>query len=94
MNELDFSFTMRDELIAILSRMYPAHLQDKMESDMADWPHIVCIHAPEGYIQYHISEDRIGLFKHLSTEKAHWDGSGPEMRSKRLERIAKRLGAS
>ena len=72
----------RDRLVALLSKIYPAHLCRHDEGDLdwdKDWMWIVCIHTPAGQATWHISDSELPLFSHLPRLANHWDGhSTPE----------------
>jgi hypothetical protein len=85
--EAEIGFTQRDELLVVLSKMWPSHLMYKADEDEADWPFILCIESTGGELFYHIALDRCKMFSHLSFRDNHWDGSGWDERTRRLNSI-------
>jgi len=84
---LPYAFRQRDELLRLLSVIYPAHLCRRTPDDKsdADWPALLCIHLPTGNVMYHIHEYHLSLFVHLVCGSNDWDGVGIDVRSKRLD---------
>lgn len=87
MEELDFVFMQRDELLSLLSKLYPAHLMDRSPDDKspAGWPKLLCIHSPKGPLLYHLDPKNLDMFGHLSTVSYHWDGKPWQERSARIK---------
>ena len=86
MEELDYVFMQRDELISLLSKQYPSHFYES-EPTEAGWTLCVCVHSPKGNLVYHIDQKNVRMFSHLGWEPNDWDGKGWEERSKRLEEL-------
>lgn len=64
----------RDQLVAVLSKIWPAHLSLHEGEWEDDWRHIVCIHTPAGQATWHIHDSELFLFEHLEMQPGHWDG--------------------
>ena len=87
MTEAEIGFTQRDELLVVLSKMWPSHLMPKAEDDDADWKHVLCIYSPGGELYYHIADERLTMFSHLPVLASHFDGSDSPERTRRLNAI-------
>lgn len=87
MSDCDAVYQERDQLVAALSKIYPAHLSWH-EGEWEDgWRNIVCIHGPTGQLTWHIHDDEVPLFAHLTAEPGHWDGHSTEEKYQRLNAI-------
>jgi len=83
----DQAYWERNQLVAHLSKLYPAHLYiDPRETD--EWKTCVCIHSPTGQLTWHVPAKELEHFKHLIVEPNHWDGHTTEEKYQRLSRIA------
>lgn len=104
----DNAYSERDQLVAALSKVFPAHLCRHSDEDTEwenDWRWIVCIHIPEyklvvdtgrweaveAQVTWHIHDDELSLFGHLSDEPNHWDGHTTEDKYRRLARLDSRF---
>lgn len=94
----DGAYRERDELVALLSKLYPSHLAEH-EPDDRDWDPawqtIVCIHTPWGQASWHVKWDtEYALFEHLDQEHIYsdWDGHSTEQKYDRLRRAAPAVG--
>ncbi|SRR5258708_2353400 len=77
----------RDQLVAALSKLFPAHLTRHEGDDWEDeWRWVVCIHLPTGQATWHIHDSELSLFGHLgrTTITDHWDGHSTEEKYRRL----------
>lgn len=82
----------RNQLVACLSKLFPAHLSRHPDSDSSwedDWRWIVCIHPPGDLntpkqMSWHIHDSEKDLFKHLALEANDWDGHTTEEKYQRL----------
>jgi len=86
----DYAYWERNQLVGVLSRLYPSHLAKHPESDKEwedDWRNIVCIHTPAGQVTWHLHDSDMPMFKHLEVDKDHWDGHTTEEKYKRLEAL-------
>lgn len=73
----DEAYTERNQLVAVLSKLWPSHLCIHPEADKdwdSEWRTIVCIHSPVGQLTWHIHHTHIYLFYHLPILANHWDG--------------------
>lgn len=81
----------RNQLVALLSKLYPAWLEGHPESDASwdkDWMTIVMIQTPEGQASWHIHDDDIPYFAHLKKRDGNsWDGHTTEEKYDRLRRL-------
>lgn len=86
----DYAYWERNQLVGVLSRLYPSHLAKHPESDKEwedDWRNIVCVHTPAGQATWHLHDSDMPMFKHLEVGKDHWDGHTTEEKYKRLEAL-------
>jgi hypothetical protein len=86
----DNAYWERDQLVAALSKVYPAHLAWHPEDDKSwedDWRNIVCVHLPTGQATWHIHDREVPWFDHLVRLPAHWDGHTTEEKYDRLAAI-------
>lgn len=90
----------RNQLVAALSRIFPAHLARHPDEDTAwddDWRWIVCVHINTGMEKrfetvqsqatWHIHDSEINLFPHLDEAPNDWDGHSTEEKYNRLRHI-------
>ena len=89
----------RNQLVSLLSRLYPSHLalhDHKDENWEPEWRFIICVHTPESQATWHIHNDDLKYFQHLvktedspdSLEKAnHWDGHTTKEKYMRLGKL-------
>jgi hypothetical protein len=85
--EKDQAYWERNQLIAFISKLFPAHLTKHPENDAeweSDWRTIVCIHLPTGQATWHIHDFDVPLFDHLKYDDNHWDGHTTEEKYKRI----------
>lgn len=86
----DNAYWERNQLVGVLSRLYPSHLARHPETDKEwedDWRNIVCIHTPVGQATWHLHDSDMPMFKHLKLDKDHWDGHSTEEKYDRLSRL-------
>jgi hypothetical protein len=76
----------RDQLVAALSKLFPAHLSRHEGAEWDDeWRNIACIHLPAGQVTWHIHDsERWSLFGHLLMQPGHWDGHETDEKYRRL----------
>jgi hypothetical protein len=83
------AYAERNELIAVLARLYDGHLMPaggRLESLDRRW--VVCIHTPEKLCWVITQEERNQYFKLLDKiDDNHWDHSTRADRSARLEKL-------
>lgn len=80
----------RNQLVGVLSRLYPSHLARHDENDKDwedDWRNIVCIHTPVGQATWHLQDNDMPMFAHLKRGADHWDGHTTEEKYHRLSRL-------
>lgn len=83
----DQAYWERNQLVVLLSKIFPAHLAKHPESDTNwenDWRTIVCIHFPSGQGSWHIHDSEVGFFSHLELKSNDWDGHTTEEKYKRI----------
>ena len=78
----------RDQLVAALSKLFPAHFANHDDADWEDeWRNIVCIHLPTGQVTWHIHVSEVPLFGHLTIGSNHWDGHDTPEKYRRLNEL-------
>jgi hypothetical protein len=104
--EKDRAYWERNQLVAALSKIYPAWLSRHQEEDTDwedDWRWIVFIEIPtkelemSGFdvkhkrqLSWHIHDTHFQYFSHLSVKPNTWDGHTTDEKYRRLSRIVKR----
>lgn len=86
----NYAYYERDQLVCVLSKLFPAHLTKHPESDLSwekDWMTIVCVHLPTGQATWHIPDSELKYFTHLKYETNHWDGHTTEEKYDRLMKL-------
>lgn len=89
-NDKDHAYWERNQLVALLSHIFPSHLCLHPQEDKeweSDWRNIVCIHTPAGQACWHIHDSEKPDFEHLPIAENHWDGHTTEEKYARLRRI-------
>lgn len=83
----DEAYTERNRLVALLSKLWPAHLAQHGDdpSWSEDWRTIVCIHSPQGQLTWHVHDSHVPLFAHLPDGDNHWDGHTTEEKYRRID---------
>jgi len=84
--KLNAAYRERAQLVAFLTRIFPALLHRKYPKD--NWP-IVYIWTPRGQLSWHISKMDLDLFSHLkwSTRENPWDGHTTAEKYERLAQL-------
>lgn len=80
----------RNRLVAVLSKLWPAHLMMHPASDTQwdpEWRHIVNIETPNGQCSWHIHDSELPLFAHLAFAPNDWDGHTQAQKYERLEKV-------
>jgi hypothetical protein len=89
----DAAYRERDQLVAVLSKIWPSHLTTDPHTEPDDeWHNIVCVHTPAGQATWHIHDSELPLFTHLMEptvgprrpECPGWDGHTTEQKYERL----------
>lgn len=99
----DNAYWERNQLVAALSKLFPAWLAKHPENDKEwedDWRTIVFISIPAVYVfgdsvgpqrdyqlSWHIHDTDIAMFDHLRYEDRLWDGHSTEEKYRRLRMI-------
>jgi hypothetical protein len=90
MAQKDAAYRERDQLVAALSKEFPAHLarHDPLAPGYdAEYSNIVCVHLPTGQATWHIPDSELPLFDHLGGGDEHWDGHDTEEKYRRLNAL-------
>ncbi len=74
----------RDQVVAVLSKLWPSHLARHSGEWEEDWRNIVCIHSPVGQAAWHIHDSELSLFGHLKLTADDWDGHSTPEKYERL----------
>lgn len=81
------AYSERNQLVALLSKVFPASLERHPEDDKDwedDWRWIVFINLPSGQATWHIHDSELSLFDHLPREQGQrWDGHSTEQKYER-----------
>lgn len=87
-NKLDSAYWERNQLVCLLSKVFPSWLEKHPESDEAwekDWTNIVFIQLPTGNACWHIHDRELSYFDHLSHKEGNsWDGSSTPEKYKKI----------
>jgi hypothetical protein len=87
-HQKDNAYRERDQLVAALSKLFPAHLARHTDPDWEDdWRNIVCVHLPAGQATWHIHDRERLWFDHLAYAPSHWDGHTTDEKYERLAKI-------
>ena len=85
-DECGWVYTERNELIAFLTQLYPAHLAIDPEAG-SDWL-VVCVHSLAGQMSWHVpAADAETMFAHLQFAPNDWDGHTSEAKYERLRAL-------
>ena len=91
----DGAYWERNQLVAVLTKVFPAWREKHPDSDIAwedDWRNIVFIELPTGQTSWHIHDSEYDSFKDLP-QSAHgicsWDGHTTEEKYARLAKLTK-----
>lgn len=78
----------RNQLVLLLTKIYPSHLSKHTAKEWEDdWRNIVCIHTPKDQATWHIHDSELKYFKHLMFRKDHWDKHTVNQKYNRLRKI-------
>lgn len=67
----------RDMLVALISKVFPSYLAKHDPTDESwdkEWTNIVYVNLPTGQCSWHIKDNELPLFNHLSYSENNWDG--------------------
>lgn len=82
------AYTERNRLVAFLTRLYPSWIGLLVASDSTwenEWRTIIYIATPAGQMSWHVHDDDLHLFTHLSVDlDRKWDGHTTEQKYERL----------
>lgn len=85
----DGAYTERNQVVAALSKLFPAHLaRTAIEGWDPEWHWCVYIMLPTGQVSWHLHESHRPLFAHLSDGPAIWDGHTTEEKYARLAALS------
>lgn len=86
--ERDKAYRERDQLVAVLTKLWPSHLSlDPHSDDEDEFRYVVCVHTPMGQATWHIHESELPLFEHLYEAPDHWDGHTTDEKYERLAKM-------
>jgi hypothetical protein len=88
----DAAYAERNQLVAALSKLLPAHLARHPDEDAAwedDWRWIVVVNVPAGQMTWHIHDSEREMFNHLDVRADFaWDGHTTDEKYRRLGLLA------
>ncbi len=88
----DEAYTERNELVAALSKVFPASLEHHNAGDTSwdpEWRTIIAIDLPTGQATWHIHDRERGMFAHLLPRVGYaWDGHTTAEKYARLAALA------
>ncbi len=86
MSEIDAVYTERARLVAALSKVFPASLEDHQGDDWDDdWRTVCFVDLPTGQVSWHVASWDLHLFAHLPRNTGRrWDGHTTEEKYRRL----------
>lgn len=74
----DLAYWERNQLVLYLTRIYPSWIEKHPSNDTKwenDWRNIIFINFPEGLFSWHIHDNEMKYFDHLTfREGDSWDG--------------------
>ena len=79
----------RDQVVAALSKCFPAYLTKHPDDPTwdKDWMNIVVIDLPTGQASWHFQDCETYLFTHLRYQENHWDGHTTAAKYERLQNL-------
>lgn len=86
----DYAYYERNQLVAALSKLFPAWIERHPDSDTTwdkAWRNIIFINLPTGQCSWHIHDSEFNNFQHLPQSVAgiqSWDGHTNEIKYERL----------
>ncbi|MCK9513700.1 MAG: hypothetical protein M0R28_21085 [Pigmentiphaga sp.] len=87
----DLAYTERNQLVAALTKLFPASLERHPEADTEwedDWRWIVFIDLPAGQASWHIHDSELENFEHLPKNVGRkWDGHTTAEKYTRLAKL-------
>lgn len=87
--QLNAVYTERAHLVAALSKLFPASVEDHVGEEWDDdWRNVVFIDLPTGQVSWHISTSDLHLFSHLPRHAGRtWDGHDTPTKYARLDAL-------
>ena len=85
--EKNRAYSERNQLVALLSKLWPSYLAQHPFEDKAwdpEWRTIVFINAPMGQLSWHLHTSDLPLFEHLEHGTNNWDGHTTEEKYARI----------
>lgn len=86
----DQAYWERNQLVCLLSKLFPSYLTKHPESDLSwekDWTNIVGITFPTGQGYWHIHDSELKYFSHLQYASNEWDGHTTKEKYQRIAQI-------
>lgn len=85
----DAAYAERNQLVAALSKQFPASVEQHEGEDWEDdWRNVVFIDLPTGQVSWHIHDSELYLFDHLPKNEGRvWDGHSTEEKYGRLNSL-------
>lgn len=95
----DNAYWERNQLVALVSKLYPSHLARHPDSDTTwedDWRTIICVHSPAGQLTWHIHDNHRKYFEHLNKKSEQfadckWDGHTTQQKYRRIRNIPRMI---
>lgn len=90
----DGAYHERNQLVAVLSKLFPSHLMIHPAADTTwedGWRTIVCVHTPTVNAVWHFHDSERDLVSHLDDSTvvcAGWDGRSPAEKYERLAQLS------
>lgn len=85
-HDIDAAYFERNQLLALLTKVFEAHLCVHEGGD-SDYENVVCIHLPTGQAMWHIHYRDLPLFDDLVWDVNHWDGHSTQEKYRRIRMI-------
>lgn len=92
MSDINAVYTERAHLVAALSKLFPASLEDHIPAEGEawdeDWTTVVLIDLPTGQASWHVARWDLHLFAHLKRGQGRvWDGHSTPEKYARLDAL-------
>ena len=89
--QLDAVYEERDRLAAALSKLFPSHLADATDA-VPGYSTVLIVSLPTGQVSWHIADDELSWFAHLTRGDNTWDGHDTQEKYRRLAALPDRSG--
>lgn len=86
--ETDEVYHERDQLVALISKIFPSHI-GKDEEQKEGFKNVIYVQLPTGQCSWHIKDSELSLFKHLEHGKNNWDGHSTKEKYNRIAKYEK-----